>query len=356
METILFFEDNDAFAKKTKSALSKKVGSSVEVKLAKAILSKSEKNKGTFVHRLRDDLRGLKNVDLIVADVNLSDIDSYRGLSAEVVSEVARQLFIPICIYSRNVPTDFERIQESIDASIKLKKEPDTPEMLAEIMYLHNGFAKIKKLYNRLSKRTKSESLPRILATILDRPQYVDRFSLYGLGNQGFLRFTPVKIEKMDRTLRTKTVPYLLGNLLLLSVLKFPGILLNDIAAASHLNISPTDFRKPEVRRIFQRAAYKGPFSGLGCFWWRYDLDDIVDRNKSSDGLELARKKTGQVIKPCKCSVDSKLDAGYYCIVNNLPVSLEKSTSEISWIPKGADLARVSKPVYDKLKPWIGII
>ncbi len=312
MGTILFFEDDPEFAKKTSLSLSKKIGSSVKVRLAKAILSKSNNYSATFVERLLKDLKNLKTIDLIVADINLYGIEWYPGLSAEVVSEVGKRLFIPVCTYSRKVQDDFERIQESIDTSIKLKNEPERmPEMLDEIMHLYDGFTQTKKLYNRLGRRTKSESLPRTLATILDRPQYVDRFSLYGLGNQGFLRLTSKELKRANLALQAKTVPYLLGNWLLLSVLRFPGILLNEIAAASHLNISENDFRKSEVRNIFKRAVYEGPFSGLGPFWWRYELDEIIDKAKVSSGLELARKRTHKDTKPCKCSVDPKLDAGY---------------------------------------------
>jgi hypothetical protein len=356
MGTILFFEDDDIFAERTASLLSKDLGSSVKVELAKSILSRSYHRGRTFIDRLFNELKKLKDIDLIVADVNLYDIESYAGLSALLVSEVGKRLFIPVCVYSRKIKDDLEKMQESVDASIKLKSRPERlPEMSREIMHIYNGFTKIKKLYLNEEKRLKTESLPRVIAIILEKSEYVDKFSLYGLGNQGFLRLVP-KLEKLTQKQRMKTVPYLLGNWLLLSVLKFPGILLNEVASASYLNISMDDFRETIIRKIFRRAIYKGPFSSLGSFWWRYELDEIIDQAKASNGLEYARNKTHRDVKPCKCSVDSKLDAGYYCIVTGSPVSLEKSIGEISWIPKGADLARVSLPVYNKLKPWIGIV
>ncbi|MCH7561933.1 MAG: hypothetical protein IIC67_11345, partial [Thaumarchaeota archaeon] len=179
MDTILFFEDDEEFAKKTKTGLSNKLGKSVHVKLANSILSKPVKKDKTMFHRLYKDLKVLKSVELIVSDVNLYDIDSYSGLSAEIVSEVGRQLFIPVCIYSRNVPSDFDRIKESIDATINLENDPNTPAMLTEIKNLYEGFVEIKKAYKRLDNKIQSESLPRILSAILKKPQYIDRFSFY---------------------------------------------------------------------------------------------------------------------------------------------------------------------------------
>lgn len=355
MSTILFFEDDDAIAMKVKSGLIRKFGKSVKIELAKDIIPKQENDK-TFVHRLYEVLKNEKSVELIVADVNLWNIDSYRGLSAEVVSEVGRRLFIPVCIYSLNVRSDLKKIKESNDASINIEGDPNSPENLTKIKNVYDGFVEIKRAYKRLSKSMQSESLPRILAVILKKTQYVDRFSLYSLGNQGFLKYAPTEQKKLNNELRTKTIPYILGNWLLLSIMKFPGILLSEVAAASYLNININDYEKPKVKNLFKTALFSGPFSKLENYWWRYELDEILDRNKVNSGLDLARYKINNRIKSCKCSVDSKLTAGYYCIITEQPVSLEKSTSEISWIPKGADLARVSKPAYDRLKPWIGIL
>jgi len=42
--------------------------------------------------------------------------------------------------------------------------------------------------------------------------------------------------------------------------LKFPGILVNEIAAASYLNISVEDFKNVKVRNLFKKAYYQGHF------------------------------------------------------------------------------------------------
>jgi hypothetical protein len=324
----------------------------VKVKLFLPVLNIPKKK--TYSEVLTEELKSTyKNVDLIVTDVNLSEIESYKGLSAEVVEEVGRKLLIPVCIYSAKVGSDTDRIQEVIDTTIWLKSPAKSPEMIQEIIELYNGFTLIKKSYNRLNSKQKSETPAQMLSRLLHKPQYSDRFALYGLGNQAFGSFSP---KKPNFKSKLNSIPYLLAHWLLVSILKFPGVLLNKVAAASYLDISPEDFEDIKIRNVFKTASYKGPFSNLQDFWWRYELDNIIGRNKSSSGLELVQKKISKNIKPCKCNVDPNLNAGYYCIITDRPVSMEKSTSEISWIPKGADLTRVSIPIYNKLKPWIGIL
>jgi hypothetical protein len=60
-------------------------------------------------------------------------------------------------------------------------------------------------------------------------------------------------------------------------------------------------------------------------------------------------------VKECKCSVDNTSRAGYYCMITEKPVSDKNSKGNISWFPSGADLARIAKPEFDKLAPWIGL-
>ena len=355
MGTILFFEDDDVFAERTKKNLTKKFKSSISIELAKKILSERNKEQ-TIVNSISEDIEKLKNIELIVADVNLYNIKQYGGLSAEVVSEVGRRLFIPVCIYSINVKPDLDKIKKLTDATLKIEGNPNSAENLTKIKSLYDGFLDIKRKYRKLNIKLQNESLPRILSTILDKPQYVDRFALYSLGNFGFFDYAPLKRKHIDKDFKTRAISYLLGNWLLSIIMKFPGILLNKIAAASYLNIDINDFNKKSVNGLFSKALYKGPFSDYEKYWWRFDLDTIIDKNRVDNGLELARKKISLKIKSCNCSIDKNLNAGYYCIITKAPVSLEKSTNEISWIPKGADLARVSIREYNKLKPWMGII
>jgi hypothetical protein len=83
-------------------------------------------------------------------------------------------------------------------------------------------------------------------------------------------------------------------------------------------------------------------------------LDDLVSRGDSDDGLEFARKRLGDTIHPSQCWVDPSKPAGYYCIISEKAVSLEHSKGGLSWFPRGADLTRISTPLFEEYGPWIG--
>ena len=82
-------------------------------------------------------------------------------------------------------------------------------------------------------------------------------------------------------------------------------------------------------------------------------LDDILEEHDCEDGRSLASKLLGHEIPPSQCCDDPKVSAGYYCMLSERPVSLENSKGGLSWFPRGADLARVSKSKLEELGPWL---
>ena len=131
---------------------------------------------------------------------------------------------------------------------------------------------------------------------------------------------------------------------------------MNEVAAASYLNIDPIVFSKPEIQAHFKAAIYSGPFSSeADPFWWRSDIDNFLVKTGAKNGNEYLAKKTGKKIPICSCSVNKKREAGYYCMMTRKPISYEESRGNISWFPQGASLARVNKDIFDELAPWIGL-
>ena len=150
-----------------------------------------------------------------------------------------------------------------------------------------------------------------------------------------------------------KRMPRVLGKWLFLSVLRFPGVLVNEVATASYLNIDPGDFKKKEVQALFRKGEYKGPFAELGPWWWRRTLDGLLDKSDCEDGRELADKSN---IKVRAClDPKSKKQAGYYCMLTRKPVSEENSRGGISWFPSGADLARIRKDKFEEITALVGM-
>jgi hypothetical protein len=195
------------------------------------------------------------------------------------------------------------------------------------------------------------------MALILEKPELTDRIALYGSGDQKMVAEILPFAEKSKRAELKKRLPCLLGYWLYDSILRFPGLLVNSVAAASYLNIEVETYKNSEkIQRLFSSALYEGPFRDPDSpLWWRGTLDDLTLAGNCKDGNSLARKKLKRSFPVCTCSFDSKKTAGYYCIATKNPVSFENSHGNISWFPPGADLARIRNDVFDEIGPWLGL-
>jgi hypothetical protein len=214
------------------------------------------------------------------------------------------------------------------------------------------GFAELaEKLPRDLSKK---KSPADVLSSLLDREEYADKMALYAVGDK--YRLGEIVGRGIPDSDDRRKITHFLGYWLWDSLLRFPGVFVNEIAAGSYLNISTDDFAKPEVRAVFDVALYKGPFADSSSpQWWRGDLDNIVSDADCSDGLELVRKTVGPEIDRSHCSVNEAISAGYYCIISRMPVSLENSKGGLSWFPRGADLTRISNTKFEEYEPWLGV-
>jgi hypothetical protein len=165
----------------------------------------------------------------------------------------------------------------------------------------------------------------------------------------------PVK-DASSEVVQHQRVNTALGTWLYDSVLRFPGVLLESVAAASFLNIQPKQFRENAILKLFSSALYVGPFvDDENPRWWRHLLGDLLNESKSEDGRAFAAKKTKAEVAPCTCSVDHKSPAGFICAVTLKPVCKPHSVGQVGWLPRGADLTRVTKDIFDELSPWIGV-
>ena len=207
----------------------------------------------------------------------------------------------------------------------------------------------IRQHRNGLSLRSPAE----IMAAILKRPQAADRIVMYGAGDQSLI--STILPDIMDSSLKMKhhlkrQLPVFFGYWLYSSILRFPGLLVNQVAAASYLNIAQDVFIRDEaIMNLFRAALYDGPFSdSADPLWWRGTLDDILADNNCPDGRFLVQKKLKRKVEFCRCSLNKKDRAGCYCMITKSPVNRENSRGNISFFPAGADLARVRKDIFDE--------
>lgn len=360
MKSIVFFEDEGSFALSTAKHLQKRLGKRGKVKLfeAESLRGDTKRSTRSYLERIETLFRKGPYGDaaMIVTDTNLAELDGFKGLSAEVIIELGRRLCIPVCVYSVRAPNELEELGKWIDGRIKLKYQPNDKKMFDEIASVYSGFTALSRLIGKL--KDLSRPLPETSARILGRPQYADRFVSYAVGNQAFYGLANLESKRRYRKgyIDPKALVYMVGTWLITSIFKFPGILVNETAAASYLDIDPTDFAKPDVQKLFRKAKFDGPFSDGGTFWWRDELDEILTKGNTVSGFELASKKLKRKIQHCFCSVDSKSTAGFFCIITEKPVSRSNSNGELAWIPRGADLSRVSNKVLDQISPWFGTL
>lgn len=353
MKAVYIFEDDAERRRKLKASLVRRLRNKAQIE---AIDSGGEQAEGTTYEAII--FEKLKNYGpggaLVLCDKDLSKMTGLIGLSASVVSAVADRLGLPLCLYARGegepqgedflrslAPWEKKRIVLNFESDKRLAEDCAT---------IYRGFWEITREYSKF-QHGKTSTPARILATILNKSSIEDRVALYGSGEQGILEEIMPFLGK-EAELRSR-MPRILGNWLYTSILRFPGILVSKVAAASYLNIEIEDFLEDATQKLFARCRYRGPFSKMRPYWWRSDLDDLLDKNGCNNGLELCKKK-GLECRPC-LDLDANERAGYYCMVTKKPVSEGNSRGGISWFPAGADLSRIRNDKFKELAPWIGL-
>jgi len=361
MSVILVFEDDLEERTKLTQALEKACGGEAQIKrFDPASPLKEGESFDRYIASWIDQDFGAENIGLIVCDKELGQYDNLKGLSATAVSAVALEIGVPFCQYSRKASEDkrefarFKRLRQWSSEEITLEGL-DSESWAGEAAAIFRGFELIKTRYRELGDKPGTPAAA--LAAILEHPGSESRIALYGSGEQGFLKevftfYDPEK-GKPDVEELCKRMPRILGNWLFLSILRFPGILVNMTAAASYLNIDPDAFGQEDVQEQFQSALYAGPFSELGPWWWRAELDVLVGEAECEDGREFVRKQ-GIEVKGC-LDPDSNERAGYYCMLTRDPVSPENSRGGIGWFPSGADLARMRKDKFEQITALVGM-
>lgn len=360
MDKIIVFEDQEAKRIDLVDRLKEKLNGIAAVESIDG--AGEQESKKTYEAQLEDLLKKMAPEGcLIVCDKDLSDMkERFIGLSGTTVATVADTLGFPLCLYARGEgqPKGEELLKRLAPWEKKrIILDYRSEEALAdECVHIFKAFAEIETSYENLSDEDRITPAA-ALSRILRRPEIEDRIALYGSGEQGLLEEimpflgdgSPADTKKE----LTRRMPRILGNWLYSSILRFPGILVKKVPAASYLNIAPKDFATSNIQKLFEKAKYKGPFSDLDNWWWRHELEDILIQNDCDDGFALAEKK-GLTVLQCNDSQTGKR-AGYYCMVTEEPVSADNSKSGISWFPSGADLARIRLDKYRELAPWVGL-
>lgn len=315
---------------------------------------------GVFEDRLCKDLSTAPNIpcNLIVADRDLSAyVPHYNGLSESTVRRAADMLGIPECGYARGERADdseYIKRGEQRESCIRISRKPDDETFAKQVVAIGEGFQDITARLAQITDAPTRKSPGRILASVLNKPEYAEKISLFASGDQNRLGALAAVKKTTEKLERNRRLACMLGNWLWDSVLRFPGVVVNEVAAASYLNIRLAEFRANlAIQAVFASALYAGPFAAAKpTLWWRGMLDDLIATAGVADGRELALRTFAEVPRS-ECCEDPTKPAGYYCFLSEQPVSLENSRPGLPWFPRGADLARVCKTRYDEDEPWL---
>lgn len=293
---------------------------------------------------------------LILADRDLSKsvAGEFTGLSVNAVIAASKRLFVPICSYARQAEAEeYDWRGRWEEGHIILRLSSDDDELARRAVLAARGFARIAAELPSVVEKNTNDSPAKILAALLGKAEYSEKIALYSVGDQSRLPELPKQGKQAGQLSQRLTL--FLGYWLWDSLLRYPGVFVNKVAAASYLNLAPSDFRNPKVQELFDGALYRGPFEDTKRpQWWRGMLDDIIASANVDDGLDLVRKKVNPNANPSQCCEDPSKTAGYYCIISDQPVSLENSKGGLSWFPRGADLTRISKSKFEEYGPWLG--
>ncbi len=319
-------------------------------------IGKGGLSEGMHEVRLIKDLKGLEDsVSLIVADRDLSAFPEYGGLSESTVQRVADIMGIPECGYARGeraTVDEFVREGRYREACIRLDRDDAFSE---KVVAIAKGFDLIERaLLTAQVGPMEKTALAKNLANILEMPHLADKIALYASGDQSRLN-SLIRVEKVENSENIRRLACFLGYWLWDSVLRFPGIVLDSVAASSYLNIDKDEFiAKSELRDLFADALYQGPFAqAKPTLWWRSTLDSIIGAGGKEDGRSYAAASLNIEVAQSKCYEERERKAGYYCFLKQEPVSYENSKPGLTWFPRGADLTRIGKTVYDQQVPWL---
>jgi hypothetical protein len=349
---VVYFEDTDDTATEVLGLLKPLLGGFADVERFVA----SEQSDEMYDARLENEISGrssaVSEVVFILSDADLARTGSFRGLSDANVHKVASKLGIPAAFYSSNLMgEDFVKADQAGDGRILLDKS-DLSAMAAEVACLVRGFCAIADSLKEVAalphaERTRDTSF--LLASLLGRPEVKNRVKLYISGDQ---RVGAELLSSQSHNVARQAAIF--GTWIYDSLLKYPGLTVGEVAAASYLNISVEEFRDPEIQELFSAASYAGPFeSSQRPLWWRDQLDELLLEADADDGMELVSAILGRTVQPCACSESGAAPAGYFCMITRKPVSEEYSVGSVSWFPPGADLAKIAMSKHDELAPWL---
>lgn len=303
--------------------------------------------------------------DLVVTDYVLSE-GGMLGLRGPMIVNWCQARFIPVCNFSRVDPED-----RPPEANLFQWRMPSAPDLnpAAFIASLHRGFAGIGARLSELNDLD-SHSASSALAAVLGRPHLEPFVSFYltklATTNSHLAKRLRSRSHNNAPSLpaeHVKLLAYLLGHVLGNSILRFPGPILPASVLTAYVAAPLSE--AADLQALFADARYVGPFDGHGPFFWREDVDRIlegaetpppdVDWDFDQVNRSAAEKLLERQLTRHGCGRCGGVRGGFWCPITERPVCVRSDCSVASdtWLPEGADRCRIERDRYDELGPFL---
>ena len=304
------------------------------------------------------------HTEMVVTDYDLTT--AVKGFFGLAVVAWCQQRGIPVGEYTRLPSAALPQEPNLFELRVPTNEDAAADYITGVV----NGFSDLRDRIERSSDVvTTGGSLASILATILERPKLENQFAAYMSrpnAANSFLISSLTKDSNPGDDTKKRLFTYVLGHLLLNSVLKYPGPILTNEMLCAYLAIGCGSFE--ELKDYFKSARYIGPFGQGRNYYWREDVDDILDDLGSEVGTEdfdsfgdfnrriVARLVEGEVSSHT-CSRCSGTKGGFWCPFTHRAVC-ERSDCSVtgsSWIPTGAQLCRIERDFFDEWSPILSL-
>lgn len=359
---LLFVEDQQDFVDKKLPELSKTMSVSffdasrldasehkksdcpVETQIANIILS-MEELEGQF--------------DAILLDTDLSGIGLGNGISQSAFRSACSTIGLPVLRYSKKGLTQpSERLKYLATIAREGSQAILVPDNILQdalanwIEEITQSFKRIREKIEETAKDNRVLSPAELLSEMLAIPD-ID-IDLMGYAGANFFFFGDLIESPKDShgQLRVRNYATQLGYWLANYVLMFPGPILNESATAAYLGITENDIKDARGCKLLDGALYKGPFSATRHFYVKRQLDNILLNSEADSFVELL-VNDGIRIENATATDHGQL--WNYCVVSDKPVLQKDARGPFDWIPRGAEICRVQKDIYDKFGPWLNV-
>lgn len=356
---VLHIEDEPEFIERVQAAGAAREG--VEVLTAERSgllgLKASFDDSGPIEEQLVMKLQALvtrERIDLVLLDTDLSRERGALSTQTEY-RQAFQELGVPVCRYNKGhqstglMELEFlKRVTKEGDNAIFISRDCIGPGLEASLIPrlegIWRGFKQLREMIEARPDLLEGDSGPAgILAHLLGRVEL--QADLLGYTSQSSNFFAGDAAAGVTKPMHYGSQ---LGYWLYNFVLAFPGPILNPIAAAAFVNLSPASFELPAVQALVARCRYTGPFDLLGPYYWNVDMARLIDEL----GGDIARAPTleGQALQ----RVDPEARAiAYYCVLTHKPIRQEEAAVNPDWVPPGASLSRILESKFDELGPML---